>query len=195
MIKKIFSDLKKDYWGTLAEWQDRRTIWLLGGGSAMGLELFSWLYFQNHLGLIPCELCVYIRFSMAAIFFGAMVAVIKPGHVFFKVCGYAIVIWAMVRGLRWDIALELDYLQALDDPWSIPCSPASAAYPFGLPLEKWLPSHFAPAAMCGEDGWSLWGLNMSEWLFFVYGVYIIGILNLLLSWLIKLWRKHETLSS
>lgn len=188
---KILSNLKKDYWGTLANWQDHRPIWLLGGGSALALEIFSWAYFQNFLGLSPCEMCVYIRFSMAAIFVGAMIAAIKPNKPLFKAIGYAIVIWGMVKGLRWDIALELDYLKALDDPFSVPCSLATASYPFGLPLAQWLPGHFAPAAMCGEDGWSLFGLNMAEWLFFVYGVYLLGIFNLLISWPINRFLKKS----
>lgn len=190
---RLLRKLKNDYWGTLADWQDRRPIWFLGGGTALGLEIFSWAYFQNYLGLTPCELCVYIRFSMVVIFLGAMVAAVKPDNVLLKICGYLIVIWGMFKGLRWDIALELDYLKALDDPWSIPCSMATASYPFGLPLDKWLPSHFAPVAMCGEDGWSLFGLNMSEWLFFVYGFYLLGIFNLLLSWPISRLRKNAAL--
>lgn len=186
---KILSNLKKDYWGTLADWQDRRPIWLLGGGSALALEIFSWAYFQNFLGLSPCEMCVYIRFSMVAIFAGAMIAAIKPNKPLFKAIGYIVVIWGMVKGLRWDIALELDYLKALEDPFSVPCSMATAYYPFGLPLAQWLPGHFAPAAMCGEDGWSLFGLNMAQWLFIVYGVYLLGIFNLLISWPISRFLK------
>lgn len=188
-LKKMLTNLKRDYWGTLAAWQDRRPIWFLGGGVALFLEIFSWVYFQNILGLSPCELCVYIRFSMLVIFFGAMVAAIKPSQTFFKLCGYIIVIWGMARGLAWDITLEIDYLKALEDPWSIPCSLSSASYPFGLPLDQWLPSHFAPAAMCGEDGWSLFGLNMAEWLFFVYGFYLLGILNLFISWPVSRIRR------
>jgi len=189
--KTILEKLKKDYWGTLAAWQDGRTIWFLGGGVALVLEIFSVLYFQKFLGLSPCELCVYIRFSMVVIFFGAMVAAIKPSNGVLKFFGYLIALWGMVKGLRWDIALELDYLKALDDPWSIPCSLATVSYPFGLPLDSWLPSHFAPVAMCGEDGWSLFGLNMSEWLFFVYGIYLLGILNLLISWPLSIIRKRK----
>jgi disulfide bond formation protein DsbB len=42
----------------------------------------------------------------------------------------------------------------------------------GLPLERWLPSHFAPTAPCGVDGWSLLGLNMAEWLLPVYAFFL-----------------------
>lgn len=191
LIKRLLTDLKKDYWGTLNRWQDQRTIWFLGGGAALVLEIFSWAYFQNFLGLHPCEMCVYIRFSMVVIFLGAMVAAIKPDRALFKIIGYAIVIWGMLKGLRWDIALEMDHLKALNDPWSIPCSPAKVAYPFGLPLEKWLPGHFQPTGMCGEDGWSLWGFNMAEWLFPVYGVFLAGIFNLLIAWFIGLFRGRK----
>ncbi len=185
---KLWHDLKRDFWGTLADWQDRRPIWLLGGGAALGLEIFSWAYFQKYLKLNPCELCVYIRFSMVVIFIGALVAALKPNHPVLKTAGYVIVIWGMLRGLAWDITLASDYIKAAADPWSVLCSPTSARFPFGLPLDIWLPGHFAPAAMCGGDGWSLWGWNMAQWLFVVYGVFLAGILTLLAAWLRRVFR-------
>ncbi len=62
---------------------------------------------------------------------------------------------------------------------------APPAFPFGLPLDQWLPLHFSPLALCGDNSnlWIFLGLNMSEWLFFVYGVFVIGIALMLTSWL------------
>lgn len=190
-ICKIWADLRTDYWGTLGRWQDRRPIWLLGGGIALGLEIFSWAYFQNFLRLDPCELCVYIRFSMVVIFVGAAFAAIKPANVFFKVVGYAVVIWGMLKGLAWDMTLAADYVKAIEDPWSVLCSGASASYPLGLPLDEWLPGHFAPLADCGKEGWSLFGWNMAQWLYLVYGAFLIGIFNLLAGWIVTLIRRKK----
>lgn len=183
LFRKLAGELRRDFWGTLAAWQNQRPLWLMGGGAALFLELFSWAYFQTFLGLHPCELCVYIRFSMVAVFFGAALAAIRPDRFPFKIAGYAIAFWGLGRGLRWDIALALDYAKAAASPWGILCSPGSVRFPFGLPLEEWLPGHFAPTALCGEDGWSLFGLNMAQWLFFVYGVFLVGLSLMLIAWL------------
>ena len=190
LLGKLVRELRGDFWGTLAAWQDQRPLWLLGGLTALGLEIFSWAWFQNYLGLRPCELCVYIRFSMVAICLGAALAALKPDHPWLKLGGYVISIWGMLRGLRWNIALELDYLKAAENPWSIICSPAEVRYPFDLPLHQWLPGHFEPTAGCGEDAWSLFGLNMAEWLFLVYGVFLLGITLMLISWLRQAYRRR-----
>ncbi len=186
----ILSDLRRDFWGALAAWQDRRPIWLLGGGLALALELFSWIYFQNILKLSPCELCVYIRFSMVVIFLGASLAAVRPAGLPFKLAGYLIAFWGMIQGLRWDIALALNYRRIEESPWGIICSPGEVRYPLGLPLDQWLPGHFAPTALCGEDGWSLWGFNMAEWLFLVYGAFLIGLSLLLASWVARSIRRR-----
>ena len=186
VIKEIIDRLKNDFWGAWADWQDQRPIWILGGGIALFLEIFSWAFFQNYLGLWPCEMCVYIRFSMVVIFLGAMIGALNPRNTFLKLCGYAVVIWGIVRGVIWDITLEIENIKAQDDSWISLCSPSSASYPFGLPLDVWLPSHFLPLASCGEDSnWALFGLNMAEWLFFVYAAFSLGIILMLAGWLIR----------
>ena len=191
MLNKIFGNLRTDFWGTWGCWQDRRPIWLLGGGAALFLEIFSWAFFQTYLGLWPCEMCVYIRFSMLVVFLGAMVAAIKPENPVLKLSGYIIVIWGLVRGIIWDITLEMENLRAQDDTWISLCSPSSASYPFGLPLDTWLPSHFLPLAACGEDSnWSLLGLNMAEWLFPIYALFSLGIILMLIGWLVRLKRAR-----
>jgi len=187
--KKLF----KDFWGTFARWQDQRAIWLLGGGIALFLEIFSWAFFQKFLRLNPCELCVYIRFSMVGIFIGAMVGAINPRHIVFKLTGYFIVFWWIIQGLIWDVRLEIENIRAADPTWFSLCKPSAAEFPFGLKLDQWFPSHFRPEAICGEDSaWSIFGLNMSEWLFFIYGGFILVVSLMFISWLVRSWRNRKS---
>ena len=173
--------LKTDFWGTMAELRKRRGIWLLLAGTALVMELFSWGFFQTLLDLKPCELCVYIRFSMLAICVGALVATIRPGSIFFRLAGYALTLWWTVQGFLWSLRLHNENLKAADPDWISACA-GIPSFPFGLPLHKWLPSHFQPLAVCGEDSaWSLLGLTMPEWLFVVYGCFALGILLMLVS--------------
>lgn len=195
MLKKLLTltgELKNDFWGTFGRRQDERTIWLLGGGIALSLEIFSWAFFQKFLRLEPCELCVYIRFSMVSIFLGAMIGAINPKHLLFKLTGYVIVFWGIIKGLAWDVRLEIENIRAADPNWFSPCRAASADFPFGLKLDRWLPSHFRPEAVCGEDSaWSIFGLNMSEWLFFVYGGFLLVVSLMFIGWLVRIRRARK----
>ena len=155
-------------------WPERRWVWLLIGGLALGLEIFSYVFFQAFLRLRPCELCVYIRFSMVVIFLGSLVVAIAPRRLPFRIGGGLIILWGLVRGLAWDIKLEHIYRQTEAAQGFALCSPTTASFPFGLPLDRWLPTHFAPTAMCGEDSWGLFGLNMAEWLLPVYVFFFIA---------------------
>ncbi len=180
----MINDLKQDFWGTLARWQDQRPLWLLGGSIALFMEIFSWAFFQTYLGLNPCELCVYIRFSMVAIFLGAMIGAVNPANIWFKSLGYLVVVWGIVRGLVWNVRLEMENIRSAVPGYFSPCRPGKAEFPFDLPLQHWFPSHFLPLASCGEDSaWSFLGLTMPEWLFFVYVAFILGVGAMLAAWL------------
>jgi len=153
----------------------RRLVWLGLGGLALGLEIFSYAYFQAHLKLRPCELCVQIRFSMAALALGAWLIALSPSRLACQLAGGLVIAWALVQGLIWDIRLEMIYL----NPAAL-CSPADIRFP--LPLERWLPAHFTPTAPCGADGWRLLGLNMAEWLLPVYAFFLAAFSGLWWRW-------------
>ena len=166
----------------------RRLIWLGLGGLALGLEIFSYVYFQAHLKLRPCELCVQIRFSMAALAFGAWLTALSPRRLACQLAGGLVIVWALVQGLVWDISLEMVYLSQAADPGYALCSPAGVR--FLLPLERWLPAHFTPTAPCGADGWRLWGLNMAEWLLPVYVFFWLACAGLWWRWGRARWRPE-----
>jgi len=150
----------------------RRLAWLGLGGLALGLEIFSYVYFQSYLQLRPCELCVYIRFSMVAVALGAAVVALSPRRAACQLLGGLVILWALIQGLVWDLRLADIYLKAADPDYYSLCSPSAVRFPLGLPLERWLPAHFAPTASCGEDGWHFLGLNMAEWLLPVYAFFL-----------------------
>jgi disulfide bond formation protein DsbB len=167
-----------DFWGTLRVWQNGRALWLAGGLSALGLEIFSWLYFQLFLGLSPCEYCVLIRAAMIVVCLGGLIGAARPGSLFFKIPGLAAALAGSVAGLRWTLILEGINLEAVMDPEYLPvCSSGRVSFPFGIPLDRILPSHFYPGGTCGvESRWEFFGFSMTEWLLMIYAVYIAGLL-------------------
>lgn len=186
-LSHTFQNLRTDFWGTLAQLQDKRGIWLLIAGTALFLELFSWSVFQLLLGLKPCEMCVYIRFSMLAICVSALIAAIRPSNIILKVAGYILAAWWVVRGFLWNLHLHGENIKAADPDWISSCSDDAVSFPFGLPLDTLSPSHFKPQALCGQDSaWTLMGLSMPEWLFVVYGGFALFLLFMLASWLLRI---------
>lgn len=181
--------MNKSWWLTIAKWQDQRWLWLLGGFIALSFELGAVYFFQEYLGQRPCEMCVYIRFSMAAIFVFAMIAAIYPKNIILKLIGYIGAYWAIVKGILWSWNLEKITLERLSpdyNPFISTCSLGEANFPFGLPLHQWLPSHFMQTGICGEDTWSLFGLNMPEWMLVVFSVFAILLIIMFICWVCRL---------
>ena len=158
----------------------RRPAWFLFGGLALGLEIFSYVYFQEILGLRPCELCVYIRFFLLVVFLGALVVAINPGRLFWSAAGGLIIFWALVRGMVWNLKLVGIYAQAVEPGYAL-CSLTAPRFPFGLPLDRWLPFLFSPLALCGIDGWRFLGFNMAEWLLPIFGFLFAGFFGLFIK--------------
>lgn len=162
----------------IADWQERRFLWLLGGITALVLDLIAIFFFQGYLKLDACEMCVYIRVSMLVIFIGAMITAIYPKQLILRVFGYATVIWAIFKGIEWSWTLVRASAQYKINPFASTCSMTNLSFPLGLPLDKWLPSVFAPTGICGEVDWSFLSLDMGQWMLVIYVIYIalIGIM-------------------
>lgn len=183
---------KSSWWLTVAKWQDQRWLWILGGLIAVALELIAVFYFQEHLGQRPCEMCVYIRFAMIAMALFAFITAIYPKNIILKLIGYIGVFWAIIRGFLWSLNLEmitLDRLRPDYNPFTSSCSINEASFPLGLPMHKWFPSHFMQTGICGEDTWSLWGLNMAEYMMIIYGIFALVLGIMMVCWLSRLFLK------
>lgn len=199
IILQTWQSLKKDFWGTFAEWQDRRTIWIVGGMIALLLDVIAVIYFQNYLKLTACEMCVYIRFSMLVIFLAALIAAINPKNIVLKLFGYIAVIWAIVRGVLWAIRLDKMHERAEAvrngaDFFSFQglgsCT-FEPEFPLGLLLHRWLPSIFAPDGLCGDDGWTFLTLNMAEWMLVIYACFSVLLACMIIGWLMRMVRKQR----
>jgi disulfide bond formation protein DsbB len=181
----------------LGRWQDQRPLWLAGGLGALGLEIFSVLYFQSHLGLYPCEYCVQIRLAMVVIFAGAMFAAVWPKSLFFKLVGYVVSIGGAIWGLLLSARLESINVHALFTPnWFTPCRVAKVTWPLGLKLDQWWPKHFRPDGICGEDSqWFFLGFSMTQWLILTYLVILAGLFLMFASFLLQSGKKSARLSA
>lgn len=193
-VAECWGALKRDPLGTLNRWQDQRAIWLVGGLVALAMELIAYFYFQTFLAMAPCELCVYIRFSMTVIFLGGMLVAIAPKNAILRAIGFIVIGYGVFKGWEWCIRLEMTHhmMQALEAGGDLFAAGGGAgacstepSFPFGLPLHVWFPSTFMPTGLCGEDSWRFLSLNMAEWLMIVYAVYTVLLAAMLLAWGLK----------
>ncbi|MCG9695374.1 disulfide bond formation protein B [Shewanella sp. Isolate11] len=202
-LSKAFSDLKTSPTQTLSEWQNQRRVWFLMSGAAAFLILSAMGYFQLFLAMDPCEICVYIRYSQFCILFAGLIIAIKPTNLWLKVIGMYIAWYGVLQGMAWSIELaELHHTaHALDDAMAMggdlfaaggggaACS-TEPSFPLGLPLHEWFPFEFQPSGICGEDDWSLLGLNMAEYCIIAYTVFTIGLGAATIGW-IKSWFNRK----
>jgi disulfide bond formation protein DsbB len=114
---------------------------------------------------------------MALVFLGGMIGSVRPSSLIFKLPGLAVSLAGAAAGLRWSMVLESINLSAVMDPDYLPvCSAGRVRFPLGLPLDRWLPGHFAPGGVCGiESQYEFWGLTMPQWLIMICLVYLAGL--------------------
>ncbi|QIZ78150.1 disulfide bond formation protein B [Ferrimonas lipolytica] len=197
-----FSSLKSAPAQTLSEWQNQRWLWLVMSGAALFLILSAMGYFQWFLEMDPCEKCVYIRYSQFCILFAGLIIAIKPSNNVLKVIGLLLAWYGVVQGMAWSIQLNDIHHAAheLDDVLSSggdlfaagggagSCS-TDPKFPLGLPLHEWFPYEFQPSGICGEDDWSLLGLNMAEYCIIAYSIFGICLGAATFGWVSKLLKK------
>jgi disulfide bond formation protein DsbB len=163
-----------DFWGTLADWEAHRPLWLLGAISGLAFEVFSYLYYQQHLGLRPCYYCVLIRAAMWGVALGGLLGAIWPKRLLPKLPGYIVALVSSAWGLKLSVDLEFINLGVAA------CPLGGVPFPFGLPLDGWFPAHFKPTGICGVDGkWSFLDFSMTQLLIMIFIVYIIGLVLML----------------
>lgn len=187
-LKILFGNLKKQPISTLQSWQDQRPIWGIMSGAALFLILSAMGYFQWFLNMEPCELCVYIRFSQLCILLGGLIVIIKPSNLIFKLLGMALAWYGVIQGMDWSLRLaDLHHTaHALDAAMAVggdlfaaggggaACS-TEPTFPLSLPMHEWFPYEFQPSGICGEDDWSLLGLNMAEYCIIAYTIFTIAL--------------------
>ncbi|QIZ78299.1 disulfide bond formation protein B [Ferrimonas lipolytica] len=201
-IKEGFGALKGAPAQTLAQWQNQRWLWFVMSGAALFLILSAMGYFQWFLEMDPCEICVYIRFSQCCILFAGLIIAIQPGNNILKVVGMALAWYGVLQGMAWSIELNAlhDSSHALDDVMATggdlfaagggggACS-TEPHFPLGLPLHEWFPYEFQPSGICGEDDWSLLGLNMAQYCIIAYSFFTIGLGAATFGWVRNLLNK------
>jgi disulfide bond formation protein DsbB len=171
------ANLNYPYFALLGHLQTRRSLWLAGGALALGMEIFSVLYFQGRLGLKPCLYCVYIREATLLIAVGGIIAAVWPAVWPIRALGYLVSLAGDLLALIYSFKLEALNQAALHWPEAYASCGARVGFKLGRELAKRWPTHFLPQGQCGVDStWAFLSLNMAEILIVVYLVALVGLL-------------------
>lgn len=168
----------------LNHYSRNRMPWFLLFLSSLSFELIA-LYFQHHLHILPCVLCIYQRIVILGIMIASLIALISPKRFILRFIAIIIWIYCGIKGFL--IAYEQAVIQF--EPSLFHSCPLQMDLPNWLPLNTWLPSVFESYGMCSQKVWQFMTLEMSQWMMLIFICYsIIGVL-VLLSQPLKLPKK------
>ncbi|CAM3803642.1 disulfide bond formation protein B [Parendozoicomonas haliclonae] len=178
--------LKQNPPATLFRWQGYRITWVIMLVTTLFLELCA-LYFQYIAHMDPCERCVYQRLAVMLLGLASVVIMVSPQQRVLRLLGYGIWLMGAAYGLSEAINQTADY--AGFNPFSSSCS-LQPVFPFELPLDNWWPTMFQPTGICGADNWTLFSLNMAQWMVIIFSIYLLAaavcILSSAYGWLKKI---------
>lgn len=159
-----------------AEWAlnlSPRALFAAIFATCLSLILGGIFYFQQHLGLEPCPLCIVSRYTFVTIGIVSLVAAIHgPGALGTKVYGGLVGALALT-GVG--ISVRHSYLQHF--PPKIESCGADLDFILNtMPLAQALPRIFSGTGSCSKVEWSLLGLSIPEWALAWYVGFFLAVL-------------------
>lgn len=130
-----------------------RKIWLFVFGICIFSLALSHFFFQNYLGMRPCEFCVYIRFDMLMIAFGALFGFFSFFKFRLKILAFGFCFYGVIFGFLHAIKLHKIHTATLSgDAFSgLSGCKTFPKFPLNLALHEYFPSLFLPTGLCGLD--------------------------------------------
>ena len=116
-----------------------RPFWGIIAFVSLFFIALSHIFFQQYLFMRPCANCVYIRFALSIIAFGAIFALISPRIFRFFGIKYALLLNDIHKALK------------SDDIFGVAGCDIAMKFPFGIEFDKLFAPLFAPTGDCGDD--------------------------------------------
>ncbi len=141
---------------------------------SLALVAIAYFYFQQHLGLAPCPLCMFQRAALIGVAAFCLLGVVfLPGKVFAKFIAFGA---TLSSGLGLAIAGRQVWLQHLPEDKVPECGPDLAFMLDVFPLSQVISTVFQGSGECAEVQWTWLSFSMPEWMVFVFLVItIIGL--------------------
>jgi disulfide bond formation protein DsbB len=154
-----------------------RAIYAAIAATCLAFVLTAIFYFQQHLGLEPCPLCIVSRYLFVSIGAVALVAAIHaPTGLGLKVYGGLV---AALAATGIGVSVRHSYLQHF--PPAIESCGADLGFIINtMPLAQALPRIFSGTGSCSKVDWSLLGLSIPEWAGLWYAAFLAIAIGMML---------------
>jgi disulfide bond formation protein DsbB len=125
------------------------------------MMLIAFFFFQKHLGLLPCPLCITQRIFAIAFGLIALIAVLhNPAPAKQRI--YSVLI-ALMAGAGASISARQVYLQSLPADQVPACGPTLPYLMEYFPFTEVLQAMFLGEGSCAEIKWQFLGLSIPGW--------------------------------
>ena len=149
----------------------------LGFLGSLTLVAVAYFYFEKHMGLAPCPLCMFQRAALVGVAFFCLFGLIfNPSKVWSKVIAFGATVSSLF-GLA--IAGRQVWLQHLPEDQVPECGPDLAFMLDVFPLQEVITTVLQGSGECAEVQWTALGFSMPEWMAFIFVVMTIICLRLL----------------
>ncbi len=127
-------------------------IWLFLMLFTLVPVLIAHYFLQNYLYMRPCEQCVYIRFDMLLVSFGAFLGFVSSKKLL-KALAFVFAFYGCYLGLEHGFILEKIYaLVQEENPFGgVAACKQIPIFPFDLPLHEYFSGLFMPSGECAND--------------------------------------------
>ena len=155
-----------------------RSVNLMVAAFATAMMLVAYFYFQKHLHLLPCPLCVTQRiFTIAFGVIALIASVHNPGLLGQRIYSISVMLAALAGA---SISGRQIWLQSLPEDQVPACGPTLDYLMEYFPFQDVLTAMFVGEGSCAEVMWNLLGLSIPGWTLVAFGlIIVIGIWQIL----------------
>ncbi len=144
---------------------------------SLALLAIAYFYFQLHLGLNPCPLCMFQRAALVGVALFCLLGLLfSPRRFGAKVLAFGVL---LSSGFGLAIAARQVWLQHLPADQVPECGPDLAFMLEAFPLQQMISTVLAGSGECAEVQWSLLGMSMPTWMVLIFAVMMVISLKLL----------------
>ena len=141
------------------------------------LVAVAYFYFERHMGLAPCPLCMFQRAALIGVAFFCLFGLIfSLTKVWSKIVIFGATVFS-VLGLA--IAGRQVWLQHLPEDQVPECGPDLAFMLDVFPLQEVITTVLQGSGECAEVQWTLLSFSMPEWMVFIFTIMTIICIRLL----------------
>ena len=153
-----------------------RWYWL-GLLGSLTLLAIAYFYFEQHLGLAPCPLCIFQRVALVGVIFFCLLGLIfRPKRSGGKWLAFGVT-FSSVFGLL--VAARQVWLQLLPEDQVPECGPDLAFMLEAFPFTQMITTVLSGSGECAEVQWSFLSLSMPAWMVVIFTVMTLIGLKLL----------------